>query len=399
MTESNSKVMASAMQSKTEIFIQKAIVIHGSKYSYFKSCYSKAKEKLIVTCFKHGDFLITPSNHLKGRGCFSCGRESSSQKQIQSAESLLSDFMKVHGDKYLYPNLNQRIKNKVEIRCQEHGLFQQDIYAHKCGQGCPRCGLNKPLRITHEEFIKECGEVHRGFYSYIDTTYTGIKNKIKILCPKHGVFYQIAEIHRDGAGCRKCSTSTNSKARTRSHVEILRLFKLKHGDRYDYKNASSDGCGKKVAIICKEHGVFLQAPGKHIAGQGCPKCSIHTPYRKSFYVDTCSKHSNSQSNLYVIKLVHGAELFYKIGITNSDIKTRFHGRNKPIYEIEVLYFINGDAGYIWDMEKKIHRMLKQHRYQPKHQFPGSKTECFRFIPESIIKVFDGMRSEKAMLLG
>lgn len=399
MTDCNSKVIVDAMQLKTEKFIQKAIKVHGDKYSYLGLSYINAREKLVVTCSKHGDFLITPSNHLKGRGCFSCGRESSSQKQTQPVEEMVADFRRTHGDKYSYPNPSERVKNKVEIACPEHGVFQQDIYAHKSGRGCPKCGLNKPLRIEQDNFFNDCIKVHNGFYSYKYAVYTGIKNQIKIICPKHGVFHQVAELHRKGKGCRECSTEVNSKARMKSHSEIIKAFKLKHCDRYDYRNVVIDYGRKKVSIICKEHGEFFQKPIKHISGQGCPKCSIHSPYRRSSYVNTCAKKSSGKSNLYVVMLVHENERFFKVGITNSSIETRFHGKCKPIYEIKVLYFINGDAGYIWDMEKKFHRLLSQHKYQPKHKFPGSKTECFRIIPESVMKLFDGMKNENAMSLG
>jgi hypothetical protein len=55
-------------------FVQKALHIHDSKYSYEKSEYVNNKTKVVVTCHHHGDFEQTPSSHLAGRGCPLCAK-------------------------------------------------------------------------------------------------------------------------------------------------------------------------------------------------------------------------------------------------------------------------------------------------------------------------------------
>lgn len=61
-------------QKTTDQFIKEAKKIHGDKYEYSRSNYINSKTKVIVTCPKHGDFLITPSIHLQGQGCPDCKR-------------------------------------------------------------------------------------------------------------------------------------------------------------------------------------------------------------------------------------------------------------------------------------------------------------------------------------
>lgn len=57
----------------TDEFIKQAKLIHGDKYDYAKTKYGKNKnEKVIITCREHGDFEITPSSHLNGSGCKYC---------------------------------------------------------------------------------------------------------------------------------------------------------------------------------------------------------------------------------------------------------------------------------------------------------------------------------------
>ena len=57
----------------TEVFINKAILVHGDRYGYSKTIYRKAIEKVIIICKEHGEFLQTPNRHLTGSGCKKCG--------------------------------------------------------------------------------------------------------------------------------------------------------------------------------------------------------------------------------------------------------------------------------------------------------------------------------------
>jgi hypothetical protein len=48
--------------------------VHKGKYLYTKFVYLNAKEKGIITCKEHGDFLQSANEHLSGKGCILCGR-------------------------------------------------------------------------------------------------------------------------------------------------------------------------------------------------------------------------------------------------------------------------------------------------------------------------------------
>lgn len=47
-----------------------------------------------------------------------------------------------------------------------------------------------------------------------------------------------------------------------------------HGDTYDYSKVNYIDSKTNVEIICSEHGLFYQAPNKHLYGHNCPKCAI-----------------------------------------------------------------------------------------------------------------------------
>lgn len=57
-------------------FIRKAKAIHGDKYDYSKTQYIGGQHKVCIVCPKHGEFYQLPTNHLGGKGCNECNRES-----------------------------------------------------------------------------------------------------------------------------------------------------------------------------------------------------------------------------------------------------------------------------------------------------------------------------------
>lgn len=64
-----------AKTNSTKDFIKKAVEVHGNKYSYSNSIYSRGKDSILITCKIHGDVSIIASGHLVGRGCPKCGAE------------------------------------------------------------------------------------------------------------------------------------------------------------------------------------------------------------------------------------------------------------------------------------------------------------------------------------
>ena len=62
----------------TEDYIFKSKSIHGDKFDYTKTIYKSAKDKVIITCPKHGDFKTFPQYHYYGWGCPDCGYDMSS---------------------------------------------------------------------------------------------------------------------------------------------------------------------------------------------------------------------------------------------------------------------------------------------------------------------------------
>ena len=260
------------MQDKTENFIDKAKKIHGDKYDYSKVNYVNSKTKVCIICPKHGEFWQEPRHHLSKHGCPMCGKENSDRKQSLTLNEFIEKSNQIHNGKYSYDKVNYvNAETKVCIICPKHGEFWQAPHSHLRGQGCPKCGRERninSIKITNEAFIEKATQIHGGKYDYSKCIYKDSNTKVKIICPIHGEFWQIASSHLNGHGCVKCANI--GKLNTIS--DFIKLSNNKHHGKYDYSRVNYINNATKVCIICPKHGEFWQRPDNHIKGQGCPKC-------------------------------------------------------------------------------------------------------------------------------
>ena len=188
----------------TEEFIIRANKIQGNKYDYSKVEYVDYMTKVCIICPEHGEFWQTPNKHLLGQGCPKCGNT----KKLTLTE-FIERSRKIHGDKYDYSKVRY-INNgtKVCIICPDHGEFWQTPHNHLIGHGCPKCKNNKISASetkTTEKFVLEARKVHGDKYDYSRTKYLSAKDKVCIICPEHGEFWQEASSHLSGCGCPKCN--------------------------------------------------------------------------------------------------------------------------------------------------------------------------------------------------
>jgi very-short-patch-repair endonuclease len=254
---------------KTGQFIKQAKEIHGDKYDYSKSEYINSKSKILIICKVHGEFEQEPRKHLEGQRCKKC----TIQKQRFTTEQFTEKAKEKHGDTYDYSISNYiNYTTKVSIQCKQHGIFEQKPQQHLDGNGCPKCG-GKIITNT-EEFIKRSREFHGDTYNYSKTIYKTAKEKVIIICNKHGEFKQDAFSHSKGVGCPICGLLKSANSRKSNTDEFIEKAKEVHGDNYDYLKVDYIGVYNKIIIICKIHGEFEQTPHNHLNGNGCPICGI-----------------------------------------------------------------------------------------------------------------------------
>lgn len=220
------KTVSDIKRSTREDFINKSRGMHGSKYDYSKVEYKNSTTKVCIVCPIHGEFFQTPSSHLRGSGCPSCG----------STKLTVNEFIKrakkVHGDKYDYSKVEYKNgATKVCIICKEdgHGEFFQRPYDHiSRGCGCRKCvGLE---RLTTEDFIKKARDVHGDRYDYNKVVYKNAYTPVEILCKIHGYFSQRPGDHLQGKGCYSCGIGFSSDSKlsllSDSDVEHLSVHQL-----------------------------------------------------------------------------------------------------------------------------------------------------------------------------
>ena len=262
----------------TKQFIEKARKIHGGKYNYSKVEYVNSSSKVCIICPEHGEFWQTPNTHLDNHGCPKCKDKKTSERFKMSKEIFIEKARLTHGDKYDYSKVDYRgTEVKVCIICQIHGEFWQTPHLHLRGGGCKKCGIESRIKsrsLTTDDFIERAKKVHGDKYDYSKVDYKGYNKKVYIICHEkdefgneHGGFWQIAEDHLNGHGCRKCSNS---------YIDTYLFIKkasLVHKNKYDYSLSEYNSRYKKVKIICPVHGEFLQDVYHHLNGHGCPKCN------------------------------------------------------------------------------------------------------------------------------
>lgn len=120
---------------------------HSNKYDYSLVEFDGNKDKVRIICQDHGEFIQSVSNHINcGDGCPECAGNGR-----WDSESLIAEFNKVHFNRYSYSSMNfTTVANKIEIICQYHGIFTQNVNKHLSGQGCKFCNT----KSVGEEYIK-----------------------------------------------------------------------------------------------------------------------------------------------------------------------------------------------------------------------------------------------------
>lgn len=169
-------------------------------------------------------------------------------------------------------------------------------------------------KITAEEFINKCKQVHGNRYDYTNTYYVHSHKKINIICKTHGSFLQRASSHVQGNGCPKCAEQQhkqhlkflqiqNSTKKRKSITNFITEAQIIHNNKFDYSKVEYINTHTPVTIICKKHGEFNQRPIKHLLGSGCPTCATELITEKRIQ-------ASSQSFVAKAKTIHGQKYCY-----------------------------------------------------------------------------------------
>ena len=148
-----------------EIFLERCKEKYGDRFDYSNINYVNRLTPIKIICKKHGEFEVTPKQHLNSCGCPGCCKENRAKSRTLSKEYWLNECIKKHGNKYDYSKVNYINGNSdVEIICPKHGSFFQKASNHRYGCGCPKC------------------------------TETHIEENIRVLCENNNIKYEFQKM-------------------------------------------------------------------------------------------------------------------------------------------------------------------------------------------------------------
>ena len=156
-------------------------------------------------------------------------------------------------------------------------------------------------RITTEIFIERAKKVHGNKYDYSKVEYKGKDEKVCIICPKHGEFWQTPHNHYKH-GCPKCGVEIVSESKFSNTENFIKKSTELYGDLYDYSKTKYVDSKTHLIITCPIHGDVLVYPGNFLSGRGCQKCG---QAKKGQY-----KKLNTQEFIKKANIVHNNKYNY-----------------------------------------------------------------------------------------
>jgi len=256
---------------KVEEFIKRSNKIHKNYYDYSKVVFIDTKTKVNVVCPEHGDFYPIPSNHMNGSKCPKCAFIIKNDNQKLKFDEFIKRASKLFNNKYNYIDDNFDYKKNMKCECKKHGIFNLNPERHITRLSeCPKC-IEERNKISLDEFIMKSNIIHDNKYDYSLVNFETLKDKIEIICPKHGRFIQYATHHiHNKKGCKYC---TREKSINTYLLNFIKDCNIIHNSKYDYSKINLTKLKNKIEIICPIHGSFFKRPYEHLNKKsGCQLC-------------------------------------------------------------------------------------------------------------------------------
>ena len=183
-----------------------------------------------------------------------------------------------------------------------------------------------------EKFIEKARNRHGNKYDYSKVEYRGSKEKVCIICPKHGEFWQYPQDHVRGNNCPLCANENRGSKQRLTKEEFIKKAQEVHGNKYDYSMVNYKNANTKITIICPIHGEFEQIWNNHLRGEGCPKCNR-------------SKGENKVINFLISKNINYVEQ-YRINIDKEINPSGYAFIDFYLPEYNIFIEYNGQQHYI-----------------------------------------------------
>ena len=265
---------------KTDLksFVKRARKIHGNKYCYALVKFKDLNDDIEIICLKHGVIKQKASNHLTGKGCKYCAID----EQKISKEEFIEKAKKIHGDKYDYSNIPDRVsaEEEIEIFCNECNSYfkssrRKIMMADTPCSFCYSKLRGKQRTKTFEWFEKEIEKIHDNKYSLYKDKYLNTKTETVVFCKKCNKDFKIIPMHLlQGGGCQRCAIETVAKAKMLKQEDVEKEIKKACSDRYTFKPFKYDASRTVINFHCSKHDFNFQQSFATYRANGicCPKC-------------------------------------------------------------------------------------------------------------------------------
>lgn len=183
-------------------------------------------------------------------------------------QTFIEKAIAVHGDVYDYSlTCYVNSKEKVQIICKEHGVFEVTPNGHLRGNGCKSCGIESrasKCRGNKEDFIKKATEIHGDRYDYSNVEYINSLTEVEIICKEHGKFLQTPKIHYK-SNCPKCGREAQIEKARKDPDKFIEEAKAKYGDKYDYSLVEYINNKTPIKVICSKRGILEVIPNRFLS--------------------------------------------------------------------------------------------------------------------------------------
>jgi len=249
-----------------EEFISRCNKIHNNFYDYSLSEYKNQNTKVTIICPEHGQFEQRPDHHLSGVGCPNCANSNKKNEEIrkQHASNFIKKAAIKWGGKYNYSKVNYiTAKEKVIIICPIHGEFQQ-VPDNHLNSECLQCSIKSNAdnqRITTSKFIKRAKKIHGDKYDYSKVKYKGNREKVEIICPEHGSWWQNPYNHLQNRGCRCCTNRSKGEIKVESILKENNINFIREKTFDECRNPES-GAKLKFDFYIPEKNLCIEYDGR-----------------------------------------------------------------------------------------------------------------------------------------
>lgn len=271
---------------KTTYNLDRFNITHNYKYNYPSFKYVNCFTKFEANCPIHGSFITNTHKHVNSKmGCPRCSCTYTPTKEEIICE-LKNKFYFDKNGVYEGCEIDEySTTNKPLIIIDNFG-FKHRLYLKSLRNGVPLSIINAINKTEYflfeiKDYFKE-GGVLFGCY-FMDFKYVSAKTHV-IIRDINGLNHRILT---DSIKYKNKLTIESAIDKTKY---IICLFKLVHGNKYDYSLVKYVNYYTKVKIICSIHGIFDMSPDIHLRSANCPKCIGHyTPTTEEFLVDLKNK--------------------------------------------------------------------------------------------------------------